>query len=117
MCCDGDVFAVTAAQNKQKSAAKDTAKLDRETEELHRKCVAASQRGPISTGGPGFPPRGFQPSSLERVPTQLFGEGSHRRGFMVLYMSPQMRESRSILGEHCSKLEPPKAGLKRNLPQ
>lgn len=27
---------VTAATNKQRSAAKDTAKLDRETEELHR---------------------------------------------------------------------------------
>lgn len=29
-------FAVTAATNKQRTAAKDTAKLDRETEELHR---------------------------------------------------------------------------------
>ena len=27
---------VSAAQNKQRSSAKDTAKLDRETEELHR---------------------------------------------------------------------------------
>ena len=37
--CQADVvhlFAVTAATNKQRSAAKDTAKLDRETEELHR---------------------------------------------------------------------------------
>ena len=30
---------VTAATNKQKVAAKDTAKLDRETEELKRKCT------------------------------------------------------------------------------
>ena len=29
-------FSVTAASNKQRTAAKDTAKLDRETEELHR---------------------------------------------------------------------------------
>lgn len=30
------VCVVSAAQNKQRSASKDTAKLDRETEELHR---------------------------------------------------------------------------------
>ena len=32
-------YAVSAATNKQRSAAKDTAKLDRETEELHRMCI------------------------------------------------------------------------------
>ena len=36
------LHAVTAASNKQRSAAKDTAKLDRETEELHRKIILFS---------------------------------------------------------------------------
>lgn len=33
----------TAAANKQRTAAKDTAKLDRETEELHREFIASLQ--------------------------------------------------------------------------
>ena len=32
-------ISVNAATNKQKSSARDTAKLDRETEELHRKAI------------------------------------------------------------------------------
>ena len=42
------LLVVTAAQNKQKSAAKDTAKLDRETEELHRMLPVQCLTGPSS---------------------------------------------------------------------
>ena len=55
---------VSAATNKQKSASRDTAKLDRETEELHRK-----QHSPLPSPSPSLLPSSPSPSPSSPFPS------------------------------------------------